>query len=254
METPQTEAAVPQEQENKKKRSPWLVVLIIFLIVMMCCCLTGVVLCRGGAMLPDFLNKYIREIPGLESGEVDFWGLVEEFADPENFDPENFNPEDFFPDDILTEDPDDPTFNPNICNGLSGNLEMQVKVGPAEVAGLEPLGIGTIPLYVEPSAGAYKVSGYGIIDFQDQLDKDWGFYVVTFDSTATLNGLCIGDENSGVLEVTVLTEGEQLVQVFVGETEWSYPWSGEYTFDLEFPIEDGAVVSGEGWAFVLHLD
>ncbi len=254
METPQKETNIPQEQENKKKRSPWLVVLLILLILMMGCCIIGAILCRGSRRIPDILERYLRDVPGLESGELDFWGLVEEFADPENFDPENFDPENFFPEDFLPEDSDDNDLGPSICNGLSGNLEMQVLVGPADVVDLEPLGIGSIPLQVAPSAGEYQVSGYGTIDYQDQIDAVWGFYVVTFDSTAILNGLCIGDENSGVLEVTVLTEGEQLVQVFVGAEEWSYPWSGEYTFDLEFPIEDGAEVSGEGWAFVLHLD
>ena len=249
METPQTKANIPQEQNEEKKRSPWLIILLILLIVMMCCCVMGVVLCRGGAMLPDFLNRYLDDIPGFESGEIDFWGLVEDFPDFENF-----NPQDYFPEGDLPEDLEELIPGGSICQGLSGELEMQVLIGPAEVTGLEPLGIGTIPLQVQSSSGEYLVTGFGTIDYQDQLDEVWGFYVVTFDSTAVLEGTCVGDDESGVLNVVVLTEGEQLIQVFVGNDEWSYPWSGEYTFDLEFPIEDGAISSGEGWAFVLHLD
>ncbi|MCD6423957.1 MAG: hypothetical protein J7L35_00490 [Anaerolineales bacterium] len=258
METPQTEANIPQEQE--KKRSPWLVVLLILLILMMGCCILGAILCRGTSRLPDLLDRIITEIPGNETGDNDFWGLVDDLINnPEGFFPDGDFPEleEFFPDGDFPEMeeffPEDPSGG-SICNGLSGNLEMQVRVGPAEVVGLEPLGIGSIPLSVEPAAGAYQVTGYGTIDFQDQLDTDWGFYVVTFDSTANLSGTCIGDEESGELNVVVHTEGEQLIQVFVGADEWSYPWSGEYEFVLEFPIEDGAEVSGEGWAFVLHLD
>jgi hypothetical protein len=252
METPQNETTLPAQQEQEKKRSPWLIILLILLVFLMGCCILGAILCRGSRRLPGVLERYLGDVPGLESGEVDFWGWVEDFTN----DPKSFNPQDYLPgeDEFFSADPGEMDQGLSLCSGLSGNLEMQVLVGPADVAGLEPLGIGSIPLAIEPSAGAYLVTGNGTIDYQNQLDEVWGFYVVSFDSTAILSGTCTADEVSGILEVIVVTEGEQLTQVFVGNDEWSYPWSGEYTFELEFPIEDGAVSSGEGWAFVLHLD
>jgi len=118
METPQNDTNITQEQG--KKRSPWLVVLIILLIIMMCCCITGAVLCRGGAMLPDFLERYLRDVPGMENAD-EIWGLVEDIInDPDfdlgNFDPENFLPEDFdIPDLDALDDPDEPISGSGAC-------------------------------------------------------------------------------------------------------------------------------------------
>jgi len=121
METPQTEANIPQEQETGKKRSPWLVILIIFLIVTMCCCIMGVILCRGTSMLPDFLDRYLEDIPGFENGDYDIWGLVEDFINDSNFDLGNFDPEDFLPEDFDIPDldefgePEEPVSGSGIC-------------------------------------------------------------------------------------------------------------------------------------------
>jgi len=147
-----------------------------------------------------------------------------------------------------------PTPAPNLCDGLGGNIEMQVLVGPSDVVGLEPLAIGTIPFTVMPAGDAYLIEGGGLIDYQDVLEKEWGTYTVEFDQEAVLSGDCQGGEHSGVLNMVVETSGEQLVEVESEGYQGEFPWSGTQTFNLNFPIEEGSTAEGEGWAFVLHLD
>ena len=94
METPQTQADIPQEQEKDKKRSPWLIVLLILLILMMGCCIIGAILCRGTNRLPDFLDRILTEIPGDETGDNDFWGFVDDLIkNPQGFLPNTVTPE-----------------------------------------------------------------------------------------------------------------------------------------------------------------
>jgi hypothetical protein len=147
-----------------------------------------------------------------------------------------------------------PTPVPNRCDGLSGNIEMQVLVGPSEVVGLEPLAIGTIPFTVMPAGEAYLVEGGGLIDYQDVLEKKWGTYSVEFDQEAVLSGDCQGDSQNGTLNMVVETSGEQLVEVEAEGYHGEFPWSGTQTFNLSFPMEEGSMAQGEGWAFVLHLN
>lgn len=147
-----------------------------------------------------------------------------------------------------------PTVAPNLCDGLGGNIEMQVLVGPSEVVGLEPLAIGTIPFTVIPDGEAYLIEGGGLIDYQDVLEKEWGTYTVEFDLEAALSGDCQGGEHSGILNMVVETSGEQLVEVEAEGYHGEFPWAGSQTFNLSFPIEEGSIAKGEGWAFVLHLD
>jgi hypothetical protein len=146
-----------------------------------------------------------------------------------------------------------PTLIPNLCDGLSGNIEMQVLVGPSEVVGLEPLAIETIPFTVIPEGEAYLIEGNGLIDYQDVLEKEWGTYTVEFDQEAALSGDCQGGEHSGILNMVVETSGEQLVEVDAEGYHGEFPWAGSHTFNLSFPIEEGSMAEGEGWAFVLHL-
>ena len=63
---------------------------------------------------------------------------------------------------------------PEVCDGLGGNIEMQVLVGPSEVVGLEPLAIGTIPFTVRSDGEVNLIEGGGLIDYQDVLEKEWG--------------------------------------------------------------------------------
>jgi hypothetical protein len=147
-----------------------------------------------------------------------------------------------------------PTPVPEVCDGLGGNIEMQVLVGPSEVVGLEPLAIGTIPFTVRSDGEVNLIEGGGLIDYQDVLEKEWGTYTVEFDLEAALSGDCQGGEQSGVLNMIVETSGEQFVEIESQGYQGEFPWAGTQTFNLSFPIEEGSMVDGEGWAFVLHLD
>jgi hypothetical protein len=48
--------------------------------------------------------------------------------------------------------------------------------------------------------------------------------------------------------------GEQMLEVRAEGFQEEYPWSGSYQKEFVFPLEDGATVEGEGWAFVLRLN
>lgn len=140
------------------------------------------------------------------------------------------------------------------CVGLSGELEAQILVGPAEVVGLEPEAVGSIPFAVTTEEPPYLVQGDTNISYQDTLQKEWGTYSVSLQMQMTIDGVCMEGENTPMLDLTVLASGDQTIEVSAGEFQQTYPWSGENTLNLSFPLEEGATASGEGWTFVLHLD
>lgn len=140
------------------------------------------------------------------------------------------------------------------CQGLSGELEMLVLVGPAEAAGLEPFAIGVIPFSVQSNAGAHSIQGGGPISYQEVLTREWGTYTVSLDMDTTLGGECMGDEGSEKLEFAIDMSGEQMLEVRAEGFSGDYPWSGSHQANLSFPLEDGSTAEGEGWAFVLHLN
>jgi len=218
---------------------------IILLIMMMCCCIAGAVLCRGGAMLPDFLERYVDDIPGLEDGVNDIWGLFDEIIkDPDPLPPEG-------------DPPETGVISPssNMCKGLSGNIEMQVLVGPAEAVDLTPFGIGSIPFSVESDQGSYLVQGEGTIDFEDQLEEVWGTYTVFFDMVGKVDGVCTQNDDGAVLDFTFNMTGHQVFIVDApGMMQAEYPMDFDHEFDYSFPVVDGATESGYGWALILHLD
>jgi hypothetical protein len=85
------------------------------------------------------------------------------------------------------------------------------------------------------------------------LEGAWGTYTVFFDMDGVIDGVCTQGDDGGILDITLEVTGEQMFvvdSVFYEE----YPWSGTHEFDFSFPVEDGAMESGEGWAFILHLD
>ena len=131
------------------------------------------------------------------------------------------------------------------CEGLSGSLEMRILVGPAEVAGLEPVAVGMIPFTVTDG----QIEGGGVLSYQDVLEAEWGTYSVTLDMLSTVDGSCTED---GLL-IHLEASGEQMLDVQSEGFQGQYPWAGTHQFDLNFPLENGAVHSGEGWSFVLHL-
>lgn len=142
----------------------------------------------------------------------------------------------------------------NQCARLSGVLEMQVLVGPAEVVGLEPIAVGEIPFSVVSEGGINSVQGSGHILYQDVLEREWGTYTVSFEMDAEISGECVQEGGNAVLNVSLVVTGDQLVEVDAEGFQGDYPWSGTYTYNLSFPAEDGASMDGEGWAFILHLD
>jgi len=147
-----------------------------------------------------------------------------------------------------------PTPGAGGCTGLSGELEAKITVGPAEVVGLEPAAVGAIPFTVTTEQPPYLVQGETNISYQDTLQKEWGTYSVSLQMQMTIDGVCTEGENTPMLNLTLITSGEQTVEVSAGEFQQTYPWSGENSLNLSLPVEEGATASGEGWTFVLHLD
>ena len=140
------------------------------------------------------------------------------------------------------------------CAGMSGELETQIMVGPAEAVGLEPVAVGTIPFAVTSDEPPYAVDGQGSLSYEDTLQKEWGTYSVSLEMDGTVDGACAEEDGTPMLDLTVTMSGEQMVEVSVGGQNWQYPWSGERSLNLSFPLEEGATVAGEGWSFVLHLN
>jgi hypothetical protein len=141
----------------------------------------------------------------------------------------------------------------SVCRGLSGTLEAQLLVGPAEAVGLEPVAIGSIPFTVTGDASPYTVEGQAPITYQDTLVRDWGTYDVTMDTVNVVSGTCVDTADGGTLDLLVEMTGEQLVEVTAEGFHGEYPWSGTQTRDIVLPVENGATASGEGWAFVLNI-
>jgi hypothetical protein len=132
---------------------------------------------------------------------------------------------------------------------LSGSIEVQVLVGPAAAVGLEPFSIGSVPFSVSPGGPPYIVQGQGQIPYQDVLVADWGTYDVTLDLSISISGEC-GAEG---LELELNLSGSQMLEVTAEGFHGEYPWEGEYTFNLVFPLVEGSTVEGEGYIFILHL-
>ena len=140
------------------------------------------------------------------------------------------------------------------CADLSGTLEIQVLVGPAEAVGLEPFAVGEIPFSVLPEGGTYRVQGGGPISYQEVLAEEWGTYTVSLEMDTTIDGQCGGDTGSEALHMTIESTGEQMLEVRAEGFSGDYPWSGTSMVNLTFPLEEGSKQSGEGRAFILHLN
>ncbi len=142
---------------------------------------------------------------------------------------------------------------PSKCAGFAGELEVQVLVGPADVVGLEPVAVGSIPI-AEISGGApYLIQGSGGINYSDILIQEWGTYEVTMNLDLTVTGECNADGTSEELLLVVEMSGTQLVVVTAEGFQGEYPWEGTQTLDLAFFLEEGASAAGEGYVIVLHL-
>jgi len=146
-----------------------------------------------------------------------------------------------------------PTKPSSRCAGLSGTLELQILVGPAEAVGLEPVAAGEIPFNVVSDEVPYLVEGTNAISYENVLEAVWGTYSVTFDMDVNLRGECTGSQGGEQLDMVADMSGNQNVVVVSEGFSGEYPWSGTHSLELSFPLEEGATAQGEGWAFVLHL-
>lgn len=145
------------------------------------------------------------------------------------------------------------TETPSRCAGLAGELEVQVLVGPAEVVGLEPYSVGTIPFAVTSNEEPFILQGGGGLAYSDVLTKEWGTYQVTLNLQLTISGECDDATPAGELAIGVEMDGSQMVVVTAEGFQGEYPWEGTHSLDLNFPLEEGASFSGDGYTFVLHL-
>jgi hypothetical protein len=139
------------------------------------------------------------------------------------------------------------------CEGLSGELEIRVLVGPAEAAGMEPVAVGSVPFAVMAGDGSYAVHGQGPISYAEVLTKEWGTYAVTLDLQMAIEGECAGTAGGEELHLTVSMAGDQMVEVTAEGFQAEYPWAGEASQVVSFPLIEGATAEGEGWSFMLHL-
>ena len=146
------------------------------------------------------------------------------------------------------------TKTPSRCAGLGGELEIQVLVGPAEVVGLTPYSVGSIPFSVTSDEVPYIIQGGGSFDYDDILVEEWGTYEVSMFMNGSVNGTCVDDEAGEELALSLELTGSQLVVVTAEGFSGEYPWEGTLPFDLVFPIEEGASFEGEGYVIVLHLN
>jgi hypothetical protein len=69
-----------------------------------------------------------------------------------------------------------------------------------------------------------------------------------------VQGECSGQAGDEQLDLVLDMTGEQLVVVDSGDLHGEYPWAGEQSRYLTFPLEEGATAQGEGWVVVLHPD
>ncbi len=119
---------------------------------------------------------------------------------------------------------------------------------------MEPFAVGEIPFSVQDEGGIYSVQGGGPISYQEVLEEAWGTYTVSLDMDTTINGQCAGDAGSEQLHMNIEMSGDQLLEVRADGFSGDYPWSGTTMISLDFPMEEGNMQSGEGWAFLLHLN
>jgi hypothetical protein len=144
------------------------------------------------------------------------------------------------------------TLTPNPCQGLSGEIEIEILVGPAEAVGLEPLSIGKIPFTIA-NQKPYTIQGKTHLSYNKTMNYDWGTYTVILEMDADLAGECVLAEAGNSLNLAVTLSGNQNVVVVYKLVPETFPWTGTATVNTSFPIQDNATAKGEGWIFVLHL-
>lgn len=151
---------------------------------------------------------------------------------------------------IVTEESHD-----NPCQGLTGDIEVQILVGPAEAVGLEPVTVGEIPFTVVSAGDSFLVEGGGQLEsYTDLLTAEWGTYTVTFEGDTTVSGECVSTGENAELNLSVEMSGEQNVEIVYDGQTMNFPWSGTTQIDATLPVQEGAQSGGEGWNLILHLN
>jgi hypothetical protein len=142
---------------------------------------------------------------------------------------------------------------PSMCEGLMGELEVQILVGPADAVGLSSHTVGDIPFAVTSVDKPYLIQGGGYFNYADILVEEWGTYEVTMNINGFVSGECQADISTGTIDLIFEMTGSQLVEVTADGFHQEYPWEGTHTMEFVLPLEEGASVEGEGYAIVLHL-
>jgi hypothetical protein len=153
-----------------------------------------------------------------------------------------------------------------LCDGLSAEIEVRLSLPYAAAAGLEPIAVGYVPLDVNTEQKPYTAQGTGHISYdetQTWTDEDGKQTAEVFlELDLRAEGECVEDATDGELHLTL----EAIHQEEQGATTCAYPpgkcshspvvGPQEQSFELEFPLVDGATVQREdwtSWTFVLHL-
>ena len=150
------------------------------------------------------------------------------------------------------------------CEGLEGELEVQLVLPYAAAADLDPIAAGTLSLTIDPETDL--VQGHGHISYDetqtwtDEEGKETTEVFLELD--LQLEGVCNEGSNGEELQFTL----DAVHQEEQGSTTCAYPPGEckdspvmgplEQSFDLEFPLEDGYTVEREDWTtwtFVIHL-
>lgn len=155
---------------------------------------------------------------------------------------------------------------PGLCDGLNAEVEVRLLLPYAAAAELDPIAVGTIPLGVNTEREPYTVQGTGHISYDemqtwtDEAGKQTAEVFLELD--IRLDGECVGDASDGAFRLAL----HAIHQEEHGATTCSYPPGAcqhspvlgplEQSFEVEFPLVDGATVQREdwtSWTFVLHL-
>jgi len=142
------------------------------------------------------------------------------------------------------------------CRGLSGTLELEILVGPAEAVDLPPTSVGRIPFSVVEEGNTFLVEGEGSLDYyQEVLGEAWGTYTVTFEADSIITGTCENVDDEPMLNLILTLSGiSQNVVVVYDGIPHEFQWSGERADVITLPLIEGASQQGEGWVVILHLD
>jgi len=155
---------------------------------------------------------------------------------------------------------------PGLCDDLGAEIEVRLILPYAAAAELDPIAAGYVPLSVTTDQEAHTVRGTGHISYDEMQtwidDAGKTTAEVFLELDMRLDGECVEDATGAGLHLTL----NAVHQEEQGATTCGYPpgsckhspiiYPYEESFELEFPLVDGATVQRENWTswtFVLHL-